>query len=154
MSETPPNLRRWQRPTRRRADWDSRLCAWIETASARPHRFGRHDCVLFIAGAVEAQTGRDLARGHRRRWRSHAGGRRYVRALGFRTIGQLLDALLPPIAPAFAQRGDVVLWRGVPGICIGGEALFVRHRSAEPARAPRSEWSRAWAVGRKAAEVR
>lgn len=144
----PPVWRQWKAYPELLPGWDTRYLDWLADAAKRGHEFGQHDCVLFPAGAVEAQTGRDFADGHRGRYRSGRGAARYLKALGFASAAALLDSILPPISPAFAQRGDIVLWDGIPGVCIGGEALFLVHGSAEPLRLARALWSRAWAVGR------
>ena len=142
-------------PPLRRGDWEARLTAFLASARGRPHDYGRHDCLLFAAGAVDAQTGHDYARGFRGRYRSERGAARLLRRLGHRRPEQLIDALLPQIPIGFAQRGDIVLdGEGIPGICVGGEALFVGagEDGAVPERGfavlPRGEWRRAWAVGR------
>ena len=143
-----PAWRRWKRHPRRHRDWESRLVAYLEAASDRPHAYGRHDCLMFCAAAIEAQTGRDFAEGHRGAYRSAAGAARYLKRLGFRSIEELLDSVLSERPVAFARRGDIVLADGIPGLCIGGEALFVGQEGAREGlvRRPRSEWQKAWAV--------
>lgn len=129
-------------------DWEPRFNAWLEEAAARPHDFGRHDCLLMPAGAILAQTGRDHGRGHRGRYRTARGAARYLRRLGFDTAGELLDSILPRIPAALAQRGDIVATgEGVAGVCTGGEALFLVEGGAAVS-LPRSSWSGAWAIGR------
>lgn len=140
-------LRQWKRRPRLRRDWAERLSAWAEKAWAEPYDLGRHDCLLAALDAVEAQTGRDFAEGHRRRWRSRTGGVRYLRSLGFRHLGGLLDSLLDPVPVAFAQRGDLVLADGAPGVVMGAEAMVVH--DGGPVMAPRAAWSKAWSVGRR-----
>lgn len=138
-----PSLRRWATRPRRRADWEDRLNAWLERALAVPHGFGGEDCVMKALGAVEAQTGRDIAEGHRGKYRTRAGAARYLRALGFKSAAELLDTQLDPVAPAFARRGDLVLaLGGDPGVCIGADAIFFLEEGN--LRLPRSEWTQAW----------
>ena len=146
----PRHWQRWKRPPKLRPDWEPRLSAFLEAAASAPHEFGVNDCILFPAGAVEAQTGRDYAKGQRGRYRSAASASRYLRGIGFRSAEELLDSILPGIPAAFAQRGDIVLSDGVPGVCIGGEALFVCHDQGDtgPERRALPRWQRAWAVGR------
>ncbi|HYD39124.1 MAG TPA: hypothetical protein VEA60_16015 [Allosphingosinicella sp.] len=140
-------LRRWKRRPRLRRDWDERLAAWAEKAWVEPHRFGRHDCLLAALDAVEAQTGRDFAQGHRRKWRSRTGGARYLRSLGLSSLEAAIDLCLDEVPVAFAQRGDLVLVDGAPGVCLGAEALIVH--PGGPLLAPRSAWTKAWSVGRR-----
>lgn len=46
-------------------DWPTRLSAYLIQVEGRKFRYGRWDCVLFMAGGVLAMTGADLAKGHR-----------------------------------------------------------------------------------------
>lgn len=146
MAIARPQLHRWQTRPRRRADWEHRLNAWLEPELGKPHRFGDRDCVMRVLDAVHAQTGRDIAEGHRGAYRSRTGAARYLRALGFASAAALLDSQLEPVEPAFARRGDIVLAGGDPGVCIGGDALFFLEQGTIAL--PRSDWTRAWRSGR------
>jgi hypothetical protein len=142
-------LREWSRPPHRRSDWPQRLASYLAGAADRPHVYGRHDCLLHIANAVEALTGRDYAEGQRGKYRSAAGASRYLRSLGFGTPEDLLDSLFPETPVAFAQRGDIVMGEdGIPGLCIGGEAAFVGDEDGRDGLVivPRAEWRKAWKV--------
>lgn len=133
----------------RRSDWEQRLFAYLAAVSDRPHEYGRHDCMIFVAGAVKALTGSDPARGHRGKYGSAATAARYLRSLGFDSFEALIDSVLPEKPIAKAMRGDIVLdQEGMPGVCIGGEALFVGQRDGEQGlvRVPRAAWVKAWAV--------
>lgn len=133
----------------RRRDWEPRLVAYLAAARDKPHRYGRHDCMIFSAGVVKAVTGRDFARGHRGKYRSAASATRYLRGLGFDSVEAMIDSVLPEKPVLRAQRGDIVLRdEGQPGVCIGGEALFVGSKEGEEGlvRVPRAQWRKAWAV--------
>lgn len=130
-------------------DWEPRLTAYLAEVAARPHEYGRHDCLLFVAGAVKAQTGTDFARGHRGKYSSAATAARYLKRLGFDSPALMVEANLPPKSVWFAQRGDIVADQdGVPGVCVGGEALFVGMEEGREGlvRLPRTAWTRVWAV--------
>ena len=88
-------------------DWPERLAAYLQTVRQRPFAWGTHDCVRFTAGAVQAVTGRDLLPAQ---WADAATAARLLRALGG-LRGAVGTVLQPLPAPAFAQRGDVVLVR-------------------------------------------
>lgn len=144
----------WATRPQLRPDWEERLSAWLAATADRRHRFGHHDCLMQPAGAIEAQTGRDFGADHRGRYNGAAGAARYLRRLGFGSAEALLDSILDPIPPAFAQRGDIALLQvpqgeAVPGVVIGGEALFLIHGEPEPLRASRAAWAKAWSVGRR-----
>lgn len=132
----------------KRLDWEARLAALIEARMDEPFRWGTHDCGLWGADAVEAQTGIDFAAGFRGTYSDAAGAAEALRTQGAGTIVKTFDQHLKRVPPAFAQRGDIVLkGRGrtaAIGLCIGGEALFVSDEGL--VRVGRGEWSAAWRV--------
>ena len=110
----------------RRQDWPERLAAFLEERRAERFEWGRNDCVLFAADAVQAMTGVDLAAPWRGQWDSRASA---VDALG-RAGGLLaaVDMILPAYdSPLMAGRGDVVAFatRGRLGlaVCVGTDAV-------------------------------
>jgi hypothetical protein len=133
----------------RKPGWEDALADYLASVRDRPHDYRTHDCLLFAAGAVKAQTGVDLARGHRGKYKSEAGSVRYLRSLGFRSAAALINSLLPKVPPAFAHRGDIVLVDGIPAVCMGDHALMVGQRGDEEGlqRVPLGAWRKAWRVG-------
>lgn len=109
----------------RHPDWRQRLTAYLRARAGQPYRPGRHDCALFAAGAVEAMTGVDLARGWRG-YRTLAEGRRKLADGGHAGLGDLCAAHFEAVAPLKARPGDVAL---VP-LPDGGEALGIVQGSA------------------------
>jgi hypothetical protein len=87
------------------------LVAFIDARHGTPHRWGRdaNDCVAFVLGAVEAQTGippaADLD------WSNRAEGLRLIKRLG--GLEAAFDARFVRISPGLAQRGDIA------GVAIG-----------------------------------
>ena len=67
----------------RRPDWENRLADYLISVRERPHVYGKHDCMLLVAGAVRAVTGKDHARGHRGKYKTGKGAARYLKRLGF-----------------------------------------------------------------------
>lgn len=113
-------------PLRRLPDWRPRLVRYLAGCAALSFDPGSHDCALFGAGAVEAQTGRDLAR----RWRGYrnlAAGHRALAAAGFDDHVALVASLLPECPVAFGRAGDVaaVDGRDTPDGAAGAMALGV-----------------------------
>ena len=134
-------------PLRRFPDWPTRLSAAIEAARGRPFAWGRDDCCTFAAACVQAMTGTDPMQGWRERYRNAAGALRLqIKHGGLPVL--INRALGEPIAPALAQRGDVVLIgtdRGfAAGICVGESAVFAG--SDGPAYVGSPEWVQAWRV--------
>lgn len=89
-------------------DWQPRLTAYLEGLRGQPFRWGRLDCAIFVAGAVEAMTGADFARGWRG-YRTEAAGLRALADKGFADHAALVASILPECHPSQARPGDVVL---------------------------------------------
>lgn len=99
-------------------DWRARLFAEVERIARLPLRPGLHDCALFAAGCVQAQTGVDLARGWRG-YRSLAAGRRALAQQGYGSEIELAAARLPEVPVAMARLGDVAVLEGDDGLALG-----------------------------------
>lgn len=93
----------------RRADWRARLADYAASVAGKKFRFGQLDCALFAAGAVEAQTGLDLAAEWRGNYRSLAHGLRAIKEAGFSDHIDLVAAHFPTIAPSMARVGDIAV---------------------------------------------
>jgi hypothetical protein len=81
----------------------------------KPHAWGSHDCALFAADLVNAQTGHDFAAGFRGRYSDEEGAWAILKALGHRDLADLVDTLLTRRTAMRPQRGDVVLHPGLKG---------------------------------------
>ena len=138
--------------------WPERLSAYLEKARNQPHKYGKHDCLLFIAGAVKAVTGKDHGRGHRRKYKSATSAARYLGKLGARSPEEYLDKLFEAKPIGFAQMGDLALVdigdQQLPGVVLGDEAVVVADIETGDSelyqglvRVPRALWLKAWAVG-------
>jgi hypothetical protein len=113
-------------------DWPEQLAAWVEEVRARPFEWGAWDCARAANDAVRRLTGLDMLGDLA--WDGARGALRQLQNEGGMVIA-LTARLGEPIAPAFAQRGDVVLLRAdlgrevdggpVPaiGVCIGDRAV-------------------------------
>lgn len=114
-------------PPVRLPDWPARLgvatAAWL----SRPFAWGPADCAVWVADAVHSMHGCDTLVELRQPPRSTA--RQAARAVrrGGGYAACMARAGLAAVAPALAQRGDVVLLRhGGPqpvlGVCLGEHA--------------------------------
>lgn len=109
----------------RRADWQSRLAAFVQARAHMPFAWGRNDCCLFTVDAVQAMTGID----HASRFRGYStalGAARVVERQG--GIRQLaIDAWGEPVPALRAGVGDVVLvvneGRELLAVCNGTTAI-------------------------------
>jgi len=118
----------------RRPGWELRLAAAVEAARGRPFRWGQHDCAIWAFDLRRDLTGgEDVAALWRGRYRTHLGGQRMMRRLGWKSLEEagraLLGAPLPSVS--FAQRGDLVLtnsgigFGGGFGVCLGALAAGI-----------------------------
>lgn len=137
-------------------DWEQRLHEVVVANLKRPHVFGEHDCLLWIAAVVEAITGDDLGSAHRGKYDSHAKAYRHLSEMGFDSPVTFLDSLFDEKPVGFAGRGDIVLVEvpntnmHLPAAVIGDTALAIVADAADfegLARFPRELWRKAWAVG-------
>ena len=109
----------------RRPDWQSAFDEFLIASRARPFVWGQWDCCLFVADAIRAITGEDLACGLRARYSSLREARwilraRYGSASIERSVAKLFSvAGLPEVSPRFAHRGDPVIARGGSDFQIG-----------------------------------
>jgi hypothetical protein len=142
----------------RHPQWEARLHGLVSENLNRPYAWGEWDCLMLSADVAKAVTGKDHARGHRGKYKSHASAYSYLkRTFGVMSPEALLDKLFPQKNVGFAQRGDLVLCRvdkmgdelapgDVPGVCLGAFALVAGEDGLR--RIPRGErWLKAWAVG-------
>lgn len=101
-------------------NWQNKLTQYIEENKATPFNWGVFDCCLFAAGAIEAQTGKDLAADLRGKYKTQLGAARLIKRLGFDSVDELLsDKLGQPIAPLSAGRGDIALIQTCEGLAAG-----------------------------------
>lgn len=130
----------------RQPGWEQRLRALVDTRRSTPFAWGAQDCCSFALDALAA------CRGHRPAlpgWRTERGAVRVLRRLG--GMAGAADALAGPrIAPALAQRGDVVLV-SQPGlfgtalaVCMGPVAYAAGAEGL--VRVPRALWQQAWRI--------
>jgi hypothetical protein len=113
----------------RKPDWQSALAGYLDRCALAPFGYGVLDCGLFAAGAIEAMTGVDVAGDLRGRYSNR---REALAALlsvcGARTMEGAVAMLAarygtPAIAPAYAQRGDAVLFGRGRGSSLGIVAM-------------------------------
>ncbi len=102
-------------------DWEERLVRYLEPLHATPFEWGKHDCCLFPAGAVQAMTGVDPmaefrdATG-RARYSTAIGSARALRKYGAGTIAATIDSKLKRVPVSLAHRGDIIMNAGSLGV--------------------------------------
>jgi hypothetical protein len=87
-------------------DWNSRLQAYLDKVRHLPYEEGIHDCALFGAGVIQAETGEDVAAPYRG-YKTIPEGVRRLKKMGFDNHVELAASLLPEIHPSEAAIGDL-----------------------------------------------
>ncbi|WP_170334974.1 DUF6950 family protein [Ruegeria arenilitoris] len=127
-------------------DWPLRLQAEIESARARPFKWGSHDCGTWAADIVQTLTGNtlDLPKGYRTANGSLVA---MCRKTGANTMEGAVTYFLgePLQTPLFAQRGDIVLHSSQAlGVCVGSEVFCLSETGLSAI--PLTECQVAWRV--------
>lgn len=99
--------------------WEKNLNAYLKTVG--PFEWGKNDCCLFAANAVEAMTGVDPAKKYRG-YKTKLGAAKKLKNIGIE--GAWTEVLNgEPINPKLCRRGDVVLFQNGQeqsvGVCLG-----------------------------------
>jgi hypothetical protein len=121
------------------------MIAAIAARGRLPFDWDGNCCVGFSAAIVEAATGRSIDFGHR--WTTAIGATRVLKRLG--GMEAAVTAVLRPIAPGVAQRGDVA---GVPDPVLGLRLMIVEGvtlvgpGTAGAMREPRAAMTHAWSA--------
>lgn len=119
-------------PAHRHPQWALRLARLFESRWGAPLAWGRHDCCLFAADAVQACTGHDPAADLRGTYHTEQAARRLLVTAG--GLAQLAtDRAGPPIPASYAAPGDIGLLPRGPAspagaalvVCAGGHWLGV-----------------------------
>lgn len=105
---------------RRREDWPEKLNAYIGTCWERPFEWGRFDCAIFAAGAVEAMTGEDPMAWARGRYASREEAEALIPGGVAAMAGKAArDNGWTEIPAGLAQRGDLAIVRTPEGPAFG-----------------------------------
>lgn len=129
--------------------WDVNLTRYLNACRKRARVYGDSDCVMYAAGAVEAQTGEDFAAEHRGKYSDLDGARAYMAAHGWDDVDAVCDAYLERVDVRARRRGDILAFEGVAGkslgVCIGQHAMVLTPEGATYY--PSSRAFAAWRVG-------
>lgn len=131
------------------SNWETALADYLAPLMATAElKWGTMDCALFGAGAVLVMTGFDGAAAFRGKYSTATGSVRALKRYGAGSLEATFDAALPERPIGFARRGDLVMYDGAVGVCIGADALFMPREGDAPGlvRIPRALWTKAWAV--------
>jgi len=125
--------------------WQREFDALVAARMCTPFCWGQHDCCLWAADAVKAQTGIDHAAQHRGTYFTELQAARVLREMG--GLEKIASRAGPERAPLTAQTGDVGLVfdgsRELLGVCVGAHWLVpaTYGLAALPLGAARLAWS-------------
>jgi hypothetical protein len=123
--------------------WEKRLQEYLQNVG--PFEWGANDCCMFSANAVLAMTGKDYAQPYRG-YKTAKGALSRLKDIGVE--GLATQTWGQPKAPAYAQRGDVILYdcgKGdALGICTGDKIAVIGHEGLVIL--PMSDCLKAWSV--------
>ena len=86
------------------------LQRYLDHASAKPFKYGRHDCCTVAARWVLLATERDVLRGHR--YTSLADGRRQMKEAGVKNHVDIFALSLPKKPRLMLVAGDIAVMPG------------------------------------------
>ena len=131
--------------------WDVHLSSEAIAASARPHVWGKSDCVMFAGRAVEVMTGEDLLSDIRGEYDSPLTAARLIKDRGFECLGDMVADRLPEIEVSDVWRGDLALMDGpygeFLGVCVGHKAIAPMETGL--IHVPMTQATRAFRVGER-----
>lgn len=130
----------------RQHDWVERLIDVIAAHESRAFEWGKDDCCLFVARAVDAMTGSDLEARLNSEYDDEYSALRLIATHG--DLAGAVSHFLGQPADTYAGRGDVVLLAGgegdALGICIGPHIVAMGPDGLR--RLPRGEIKAVWRV--------
>lgn len=106
-------------------DWEQKLDSMLRDRASWPFEFGKHDCVMLAADITREITGGlDLAEKVRGTYSDRAGSEQCMKDAAGGDFQAAVAAVMesravPEVAPALAQRGDLVLVMGQDGPTLG-----------------------------------
>lgn len=110
--EPQPNGEKQAKMYYRLNNWPQKLNEFIEARRATPFEWGKNDCSLFVADAIMAMTGIDVAKELRGKYSTEIGAYKIISEYG--EIEDVVEALGCPIklfksSVATLARGDIAL---------------------------------------------
>lgn len=119
----------------RREDWLPQLLAYVESVRKEPYDPVRHNCALFVSGAVAAITGQSPKDALGIQINSEQDVEQTLQRFGG-VRGICEEYIGPMLPPKLAGRGDVVIRKGLGGetlgVCMGAHALFLCPSGLQP----------------------
>lgn len=100
----------------------------IENTKSDSFKYGYNDCALWSFRYVKALNGLDLFTKYVGKYTTWSGGRSALRKFGDNTLINYVNQNFKSIHLSFAQRGDLIMFRGALGICQGKFTFFLNKK--------------------------
>lgn len=110
-------------------DWQTRLSNYLVSCANTPFKYGKLDCGLFQAGAIEAETGVDVAEGLRGKYTNRKQAFEAIKAMCGTPTAEGIAAYLAEkyqvseVPIPFAQAGDAVVLKRASRSSLGIVAM-------------------------------
>lgn len=98
-------------------NWQTDFLKMVGDKATEPFVWGKNDCAMFAADAVQLICGTDFASEFRGKYKTEVGAKRSIAKQG--GIVEILNSKLEAIPVDFSQRGDLVLFDGDLGSTLG-----------------------------------
>lgn len=134
-------------------DWQSRLDRFLVANRARAFVWGSWDCCLWVASAIEAMTGVDIADAFRGKYTDQATANAVCQtACGSAALADMAayvakEHALAEVSPLHAQRGDMILTTGATLGLVGLNSMLWVLAEAGLQMVDYRHIQRAWRVG-------
>lgn len=142
----------------RKQDWQKHLHEFVDGRRKTPFSWGANDCALFVCDGIAAMTDTDIAADFRDKYTTQFGALKTIKEVTGRAnvedVANFVTAKFEMADlrnPAFAQRGDAVLFDGAEGPALGlvyldgVHAVFVGEAGLRQVELKKCR--RAWVVG-------
>ena len=126
--------------------WKQDLIDFVNSVASADLDYGTHDCALFVAGAVDVQTGSNFLAEWVGKYSSRTEGLIQLRRLGFDDHIAIIASELPEIPVAFGQEGDIAAIGDALGI-VHGAGVYVLRQPSGIGTVPLTDATRMFRVG-------
>lgn len=103
----------------------------IEETKPESFEYGKNDCALWSFKYLKRLNGLDLLTKYAGKYKTWSGARASLRKQGDVSLVDYLNSHLKTIEINFAQRGDLVMYRGALGLCQGKRSYFLNKKGVQ-----------------------
>lgn len=110
----------------RKENWAKELSSTLETWQNMPFIWGETDCFHFAMACINNMTGRTIAAEINCTYSTFRGSLKQLKKeFQVNGLAEFASSLFAHIPLVQARRGDLVLYQGALGICLGRKSAFM-----------------------------